>query len=99
MSGPSSCLLLRRRRAGDAVTNDTDAGAPAAALVVGRLWSVSAGVDEAAQRQRELAHRARKHEPFGLLRRQFERRGLADDDALVALLLDGLIDREDAYVR
>ena len=35
---------------------------------------------------------------LGLARREFERRGLADDDALAVLFLDRLVDREHPYV-
>ena len=57
------------------------------------------GVGDAAQRQRQaVAHLLGDGQDLRLLRRQLERRGLADDDLLAVLLLDGLIDGEDADV-
>ena len=40
----------------------------------------------------------RQRQRFGLARRQFERRGLADHDLLAVLLLDVLVDRQHADV-
>ena len=40
----------------------------------------------------------RERKPLGLLRRQRDGRGLADDDLLAVLLPDGLIDREHLHV-
>ena len=57
-----------------------------------------AGVEQAAQRERQRAELARLRERFGLARRELERRGLADHDALAVLFLDRLVDREHADV-
>ena len=63
-----------------------------------RLALGGIGIHEAAQRERQGALLAPHRQRFGLTRRQFQRRGLADHDALTVLFLDGLIDREHRHV-
>ena len=94
-------LLLRASTSascrGDAEADHVDAGR-AGRVVVGRVGVVLAGVEQAAQRQRQRAELARQRERLGLARRELERRGLADHDALAVLFLDRLVDREHAHV-
>ena len=60
--------------------------------------SVLLASSEAAQRERQRAELARQRERLGLARGEFQRRGLADDDALAVFLFDRLVDRQHADV-
>src|ERR1035441_8935894 len=70
----------------------------AAALVVVGLRLVTRRVADAAQRQRQRTELLRERQRFGLGRRQFERRGLADHDLLAVFLLHVLVDRQHADI-
>src|SRR6185312_16122426 len=101
ISGPvvmsvSSPRVSPARIAADAEAHDVDAAARRAAVVVGLV--VLGGVRDRAQRQRQRADALRQRQRLRLAGRQFERRGLADDDLLAALLLDVLVDREHAHI-
>src|SRR5450759_376096 len=74
---------FRCRHCAYAKTNNVHAGA---ALVVVGLRRVTRRVGDAAQRQRQRAELLGKRQRFGLGRRQFERRGLADHDLLSVFL-------------
>src|SRR3954453_21625569 len=82
--------LLCRRRTGNAVTNDVDGVAALGRLVI-RLDLGGVDVGNAAQCQRERAALARACERLGLLRPQFQRDGLADNDVLPVLFLRRLV--------
>ena len=81
----------------DAEADDVDA-AGAAAFVAVAAFRLACAVDDAAQRERERAFLASVGEDFGLARREFQCRGLADDNLLAALFLDRLIDGQHAHI-
>ena len=72
---------------------------PRRALGLGTVvLTLRVGIRQAAQGELDSSLLTRLGEPFGLVRRELQRRGLADDDALPVLFLDGLIDGEDPDV-
>ena len=81
---------------------EADRAAPAVAgdEVVGLVGRLLLGVGDRAQRQRQaVGHLLGDGDDLGLLRRQLQRRGLADLDLLAFLvLLDGLVDGQHADV-
>src|SRR6185312_8240743 len=97
MSVSSPRSLPRRHGAADAEANDVD-GAAGLGLRVGVGLVGGGGVSDAAQRQRQRAQTLTHGQRFRLRGREFERRGLADHDALSVLFRDVLVDRQDADI-
>src|SRR6202142_2880834 len=86
---------FRCRHGAYAKTDDVHA---AAALVVVGLRLVTVRGGDAAQRHRQRPELLGKRQRFGLVRRQFERRGLADHNLLAVSLLHVLVDRQHADI-
>ncbi len=90
--------------AGDAILDDGDGAVALGAAdemdgIGGGVGGRRARIGDRAQRQGQpVAHLLGDGQDLGLLRRQLEGRGLADDDLLAVLVLDGLVDGEHADV-
>src|SRR5262245_29533738 len=85
-------------RGANSETNHVDAAPPSAVIGHGFRFVLLVEVDDAAQRERERALLPRQRQRLGLPWRELERCSLADHHSLAVLLLDGLINRQHAYV-